>query len=561
MKTQPSPWQIASIIGSVWGAFEIVAGSLLHNLAVPTVAGTVLSALGVVIMVTGARVFGGKGIFWRSALVCAALKTVSPSPVILSPMIGITLEGLLMELGTLLLGNGIAGYLLGGGLAVLSILGFKLVRLIMIYGTDLVEAYRSVFSFAFSNEVLSTKGYLIPILILVLIYLAIGAFAALTGYRGGNSIRKKYDVDIIQLLPPQNRYMPTVVKGYKGGVGFLLFHIAWLIIFIFTKNYIPPVYWLSGGAIYLLLCLYRYGRVRRLMSRPTFWIAIVMVSILSSVFITLGKHNSFILSTEFFMQILAILIRASVVIISFSCISIELMSKGVSRHFQGKLFSPLATSYIQAHGALPQLLTTLKGGSRKIFQPIPLIERMFSQFTHQQHKAKNQHPIYIVSADRHAGKTTFIKEIIAWLENQHIPIAGFISEGLWDAQGNRSGFNLITFPQKKSQTLCDRISASWEKHESYYFNPTAVEMGKQALLNAPAGAVVIIDEVGRFELDGKLWADALSEIISRNQNPIIIAVRTPFVNEVMLKWNLSNVKIIDATTDCPEEVAKTISSV
>lgn len=560
MKSQPSPWQIASVIGSVWGAFEIVAGSLLHNLAVPMVAGTVLSALGVVIMVTGARVFGGKGIFWRSALVCAALKTVSPSPVILSPMIGITLEGLLMELGTLLLGNGIAGYLLGGGLAVLSILGFKMVRLLMIYGTDLVEAYKSVFSFAFSNEVLSTKGYLIPILIIVLIYVAIGAFAALTGYRGGNSIRKKYDVDNIQLLPPSNSYMPTVVKGYKGGIGFLLFHIAWLIIFIFTKNYISPVYWLSGGAIYLLLCLFRYGRVRRLMSRPTFWVAIIMVSILSSVFIMLGKNNALNLSSEFFMQILAILVRASVVIISFSCISIELMSKGVSRHFRGRMFSPLATSYIHAHSALPQLITTLRGGSRKIFQPIPLIERMYSQFTHQHTKNGHPLPVYIVTADRHAGKTTFIKEMIAWLENQPVAIAGFISEGQWDSQGNRSGFNLITLPERKSQTLCDRISKTWVKQESFYFNPAAIEMGKQALLTAPKGAVIFIDEVGRFELNGELWADALTEIITRNQNPIIMAVRSTFVNDVITKWNLTNATIIDATTHCPEVVAKTLSA-
>ena len=145
MKQPNNPWQVATIIGSVWGAFEVVAGSLLHNLAIPMAAGTILSAMGVMIMVTGARVFGGKGIFWRSALVCAALKTVSPSPVILTPMIGITLEGVVLEAGVVMLGNNLAGYLLGGGLAVLSILGFKLVRLIMIYGTDLVEAYKSVF--------------------------------------------------------------------------------------------------------------------------------------------------------------------------------------------------------------------------------------------------------------------------------------------------------------------------------------------------------------------------------------------------------------------------------
>lgn len=555
MKQQSNPWQVATIIGSVWGAFEVVAGSLLHNLAIPMAAGTILSALGVMIMVTGARVFGGKGIFWRSALVCAALKTVSPSPVILTPMIGITLEGLLMEFGVILLGQNLWGYILGGGLAVVSILGFKLVRLIMIYGTDLIEAYRSVFSFAFSNEFLSSKGYLIPILLIVALYLALGAFAALTGYRSGNALKENFKRKNIQIIPPNNQYKPSIVKGYKGGLGFLIFHIVWLAAFIFSKNQIPTLFWYAGGVAYIILCVFRYGRIRSLLSRPTFWLIIVMVSVLSSVFIVLGKNGTLTLSLELFQNISAIFIRASVVIISFSSISIELMSKGVTRHFRGKAFAPLASSLSSAHNSLPHLIEKLKGFRSGNLKPTPIIEGMFSQFLEETYQQVVP-SVFIVTANRHAGKTTFIKEMIAFLESKNQPIYGFYSEGFWDSNGERAGFNLITLPEKKSTPLCDKISTHWQPFGSYNFNPDAIKLGFEQLENAPEGTIVFIDEIGLFELEGKIWANALTNILSRGKNPIVVSIRRTFIEDAKEKWLLEKAVIIDATVECPEKVAQ-----
>jgi nucleoside-triphosphatase THEP1 len=559
MKQPINPWQTATIIGSVWGAFEIVAGSLLHNLAIPMAAGTILSALGVMIMVAGARVFGGKGIFWRSALVCAALKTVSPSAVILTPMIGITIEGLLMEVGVLLLGQNLFGFMLGGGLALLSILGFKLFRLIMIYGTDIIEAYQSVFSIVFSNEYFSQKGYLIPIAIIVTIYLAIGAFVAFTGYKGGNAIKRRFEDKNIQLIPNLDSYKPLMKHGqYKGGIGFLIFHVVWLVAFISLKNFANPYYWLSAGIIYVLLTIFRYGRIRKLLSRPTFWISILLVSFLSGLFITIGKSEVLSLNNQLFDNIFSIFIRATVVLISFSCIGIEAMSKGVSRYFKSAYFAPLSKSFAHAHGSLPSLLSELKTNYKSFYQPLPLIEGMFTQFTDIKSKVDNLPKVLIVTADKQAGKTTFLKEMIAHLEHSQIPYFGFIAEGLWDENNQRSGFNLVTLPERKEIPLCDKVTSEWLQYDPYYFNPAALSLGKNLLTNAPEGAVIFIDEIGRFELNGNLWSDALTNILNKHNNPIVISVRKIFVEEVKVKWNLTNALVIDATVDCPEDIAQLI---
>jgi nucleoside-triphosphatase THEP1/uncharacterized protein YneF (UPF0154 family) len=513
--------------------------------------------LGVIILVSGVRVFGGQGVFWRAALVCAALKTVSPSPVILSPMLGITIEGLLMELGVLLAGTNIIGYAIGGGLALLSVLAFKLFRLIMIYGVDIIEAYKSIFNIPILSGITESKSYLIPVILFILIYFIIGAFAAYTGYKGGNRIKSKINVDNIRLIKQANGFKPLNPSGYKGGVTFLLFHIAWLTVFIFIKNYVNPIYWLSGGILYLMLCLLRYGRVRQLMSRPTFWITIIIISAISSVFIQLGKDGSSIQVYKILENSLIILVRASVVLVAFACISIEMMSKGVSRHFGNSKFLPLAKSYNQAHHALPHLLATLKKDSRKVFQPIPLIEKMFTHFTYESNSAY-PNKIFIITGDRQSGKTTFMKEMVALIEKEEIPLAGFIAEGLWDNNQQRSGFNLVTLPKKESILLCDRTTKEWLQFHSFFFNPTAIRLGKNALQNTQANAVVFVDEIGKFELEGKLWADDLSTLLSTHNGPIVLSIRNIYIDEVKQRWNLTNVIVVDASTECPEDICKQI---
>ncbi len=547
-----SSWQKATIIGSVWGAFEIVAGSILHNFAIPTVAGIVLSALGVFVMVSGARVFGGKGIFWRSALVCAALKTVSPSPVILSPMIGITLEGFLMEFGVLALGQNIAGFILGGGLALLSVLGFKLVRLIMIYGSDIVTAYQSVFTLSFSDNFLQSNGYLLPILLLTLFFVAIGAMAAYSGYFGGNTIKERFEGQSIMLLPTDNSYKPKVVHGYKGGIGFLLFHIIWLTVFVTLKGIIPTYYWLWGGVIYILLSVFRYGRIRKLISRPTFWIVILSVSLISTFFIQIGKNGSLTFNQDFLIYSFTIFLRATVVIIAFACINIELKSKGVSRHFQNSMFTPLANSYAQAHEALPSLISTFKQERHRILKPLPIVELMYSHFTNS--NQTNQQHIFIISAERMGGKTTFMMKVIELLKNSGIEFNGFVAEGLVDESGKRIGFNLLNVKTNSSIPLCDKVSTQWEQYGSYFFNPKAVEEGNRILSEVKENEIVFIDEIGIFELEGKLWANAFTKLLSKSNNQLVVSVRKDFLKPISDKWNLSNPKVIDVNRTNPTEL-------
>ena len=133
-------WRKAAVLGSIWAASEIVLGSFLHNVRAPF-SGEILTAIGIAVLVAGHRLWPERGLLWRAGIVCAIMKSISPSAVLLGPMIAIAMEGLLVEAGIRLPGAGRAGYIIGGGLAMTWALAQKAANLLLFYGPDTVKIY------------------------------------------------------------------------------------------------------------------------------------------------------------------------------------------------------------------------------------------------------------------------------------------------------------------------------------------------------------------------------------------------------------------------------------
>jgi nucleoside-triphosphatase THEP1 len=297
-----------------------------------------------------------------------------------------------------------------------------------------------------------------------------------------------------------------------------------------------------------------------MLSKPTFLVVILIVSVVSSITISLGSNEGLRSIQQIMLHGLTIFVRASVVIISFTCIGIELMSKGVSRHFSFKSFASFAHSYQFAHQSLPKLLKDLKLSKGQVHKPMPLIERLFAHFAHTNQSEAMRPKVVIITGDKHSGKTTFVKEMIAHLVNSGVQCTGFFAEGLWQDDGKRASFNLVTLPQNIVIPLSNRENTSWEQHGLFRYNPEALAVGKQLLENATRDSIIFIDEIGKQELDGLIWADAFENVLHRNTNTIVITVRKSFLEDVVDKWHLNHALVVDATTDCPEEIAKTMVS-
>src|SRR4030042_2997302 len=183
-------WIKASITGTIWAASEIVLGSFLHNLRVPF-SGNILTAIGLIILISISYIWTEKGLFWRAGLICALMKTMSPSVVIFGPMIAIFSEAILLEFSVLLLGRTLAGYLIGAMLAMSWNLFQKIANYIIYYGANIIEVYNNLLKLAQKQLNIQTDIVWLPIIILLIIFALFGLFAGVIGIITGRKMLKQ----------------------------------------------------------------------------------------------------------------------------------------------------------------------------------------------------------------------------------------------------------------------------------------------------------------------------------------------------------------------------------
>ena len=175
-----SVWLKASVVGSTWASIEIIFGSFLHNLKIP-LSGAILSFISVWILISFLQIWKENGLVLRAGIICALLKSISPSAFILGPMIGIFSEALLIELFILIFGKNLFGYLFGGAFAVLSSLLHKVVSLLILYGFNLVKILSDLYSFAVKQIKLEHLSPVYLILVITAIYIITGMVGAVVG--------------------------------------------------------------------------------------------------------------------------------------------------------------------------------------------------------------------------------------------------------------------------------------------------------------------------------------------------------------------------------------------
>jgi len=544
-------WQKAAIVGSLWGAFEIVAGSFIHNLALPLIAGTILSFIGVVIVIAFQSQWKESGVIWRAAIICAALKSISPSAVILTPMIGITLEGLLLELGVVLFGSNIAGFILGGGLAILSVLVFKIVRFIMVYGQGVVEAYNNVYGMAAIQLGFKEEGAWWPVVVIAVIYFIIGVAASIVGLMAGRRL-KQSAIDLSDFEDFKDNTEMLGEQNLFKALSIPIIYLVLLVIYLSIQFYLNFYLSISLALLFIVYSYFRYQKVRAIMGKLGFWFPIFILSFIIPIL-------SFKAITDFKWVFDGgkIFFRAAFVIIAFTAIGIELGSSRIKGLFVNGRFETLYRATSLAFTTLPGYIAHLKGMKFEAKRPEEFISHFVNEALSGNTKsAKRVYPVFIVTADRGGGKTTFVKEVIALLDERKLSFSGFYAEGFWDSNRIRTEFNMITLPNKSNYKLCDTNTSIWPLKGRFHFNPDAIHLGNDLVLSTPPKSLIVMDEIGVMELNGDVWASTLTTILKRNQNPVLITVRKHFLDDIRNKWNLNDAIVFDATVSCPEDVLK-----
>ncbi|NQU34941.1 MAG: hypothetical protein HQ521_17070 [Bacteroidetes bacterium] len=163
--------------------------------------------------------------------------------------------------------------------------------------------------------------------------------------------------------------------------------------------------------------------------------------------------------------------------------------------------------------------------------------------------------VIIITGNKGEGKTTKLQRVVKLLKKENISMSGFSAYAdLID--GDRNGYTLVDIVSSKSIILCvNEPCSTYEKIGRFYFNPLAIKFGQKLLNTNPfEKTLIVIDEVGPFELQNKIWHDSLLHQLGIPQNIILLIVRTKLVDEIIKKFNIGNANIHTLSGDDMEIV-------
>jgi nucleoside-triphosphatase THEP1 len=558
-------WLKAAVLGCLWASSEIVLGSFLHNLHVPF-SSIFLTSIGIILLVSISFKWKDKGLIWRSGLICALMKSVSPSAVIFGPMIAILSEALLLELSVRFIGKNMVGFLIGSLLAMSWNFIQKIANYLIFYGFNIVDLYESMIKFAEKQLHMHFDTVWMPIIVLWIFYLFFGIVSAGIGiYIGKTALDKS-----IPMLSSDKNRMADIksrrnIPETNYSLLWLTFNFLGMILVLLLMNFTGTVWWLSTGAIVITIWAVRYTSALRPLMKPKFWIFFVAITMLSSFLFARFQSNEFTL-TDGLLIGLQMNFRAAMMIVGFSVVGKELSNPVIRNFFIRTSFRQLPLALEIAFETLPFVIANLPPVKDVFRKPVGAIRQIVAQSEFWLEKValtmKKKSNVIIITGEIGSGKTSLISEIAIRLKENGIKTGGIIAPAVYE-NGTKKGYNLLALSTDRKMPLSQTdVLEGVARVGKYFFLLEAVEFGCDALSVARNldSQIVLIDEIGAWELQGQGWASSLNELIINCEMPLVITVRKSFLDLVVENWMLQNPLIIEAknasTVEAFDEIVK-----
>ena len=516
-------WRKAAVLGSLWAASEIVLGSFLHNARVPF-SGEFLTAIGIAILLAGHRLWPERGLLWRTGLVCAAMKSVSPSAVIFGPMVAISMEGLLAETGVRLLGGNPAGYLLGGGLAMSWALAHKVANLLIFYGPDTISIYLRGVEWVRLRCGFGPGNSWAPLILMFAGYFLAGAAAAAAGMRAGKEKASACAASSVRPAAKSPGGHDNPVHSYSAAS--LILHILFVSAVMSAGRKIPAAVMLAGAGVYAYVCARFYPRAGSLLKRSGVWAGVLTASLAAG--FMLGSAEA-----GFYMAL-----RAFILTLGFAAIGCELMNPSIRRQLErlggGVFFETLEYAF----NALPGIIAGLPSGRDFARRPLAVLGGTVARAPFLL-DSLGRPPVFIITGAHGSGKSELVMKLAELLRAGGKKPGGICAAGLWE-NGRRSGFDLINLYSGARTALCRRGPGGGVRAGEFRFFEEGLAAGLSALSSGGLSDAdaIFIDEVGFLELDGGGWAAPLRELSSGGMPPLVLVVRDYLIEKVAVSFDL-----------------------
>ena len=549
-------WIKASILGTIWASSEIVLGSFLHNLRIPF-SGNILTAIGLIILISASYQWNERGLFWRAGIICALLKTMSPSAVIFGPMVAIFSEAVLLEISVRILGKTIPGFIVGSILAMSWNLFQKIINFIIFYGYNIVEVYTNLMQFAQRQLNLKVDAVWAPIVLLLIMYALFGSVSALVGIKTGRKLASSTAPSRITLKSEKTNGIPKKKDpDFSYSLAWLIMNILFLAGTFLLPGKINFGLWIILSATVATTWAIRYKRALRQLVRPGLWLFFVIIT-MGTTFVFSRLHSETLPVTDAILVGVEMNVRAIILIMGFSVLGTELYNPKIRAFLARGYFKQLPPALELSLESLPSMIAAVPDLKTTLKNPVQVIHQLMlhaeSRMSEIRQNFNNNPDIFIITGKIGSGKTTCIKKLTEKLKSENISVGGFYSSRMME-NGETTGYMIVDISSGHKEKLLDiNNNGHQKKVGNYYIREEAIERGNLALQQTNA-QLMVIDEVGKLELNGGGWAEMLGKLLVSRQNQLLISIRKEVLNEVINKWKINPVMIYDTAENNDEKL-------
>lgn len=552
-------WLKAAVLGATWAASEIILGSFLHNLRVPF-KGNILTAIALILLITASFKWKDKGLFWRSGLICALMKTMSPSAVIFGPMMAIFAEAVLFDLSVRFIGRNTLGFIVGAALAMSWVLFQKTFKLLLYYGSNIVEMYENLLVYIEKQIGIESDMFWLPLLVLLGVYAVFGIFTAIVGIRIGKTISNtssQFDFNIAVTAEDNQR---KVKAEFPHSILWLILSFLALVFSLLLIGQADWYLWLPASVVLLVLWVLRYKRGMRQLSKPKFWISFALLTILAAVLVTAvnGSESSWI---DGLWMGLEMNVRAAIVIVGFSVLGTELYNPIIRNYLAKSAYKQASVALELAFETLPYVIGQLPDARTFLSQPGKVIQLLMHHAEYRLNELNTglDIKVVIISGGVESGKTTFLRKLSEELNNSGKSVCGFISPRILDGTRtvgysieNIASGELLPFLQETKMEVNEETKSIGK----YSINSETECKAKQILNDAlvEGADIIMVDEVGRLELRGDGWHKELKHLLQTNTGTLVLSVRDTFIDAVIEYFEMENVEVYQVQNSSPEEI-------
>jgi nucleoside-triphosphatase len=309
-----------------------------------------------------------------------------------------------------------------------------------------------------------------------------------------------------------------------------------------------------------------YPRALARIRRPALWIELAAVMLLAGLLLGGARGGTAGMLTGLAAGA-AMILRAMLVLVGFTAISVELRNPVILSWVERRKLRGLSDAMGVAFGTLPAFMDAIaksRAGWRHPGRLATELLALASALAADGREHMRVRRTVIVIGETGSGKTTLVGDAVARLRARSLRVAGILAPGLVE-QGRRTGFDIVDLATGESAALArerDGANGPHARWSRFAFRPEGLELGQRALGPATTDAdVVVVDEVGPFELSGGGWAPALDRLAQGYEGTLLLVVRASVVDAVRVRWGSADTVVCVVSETSGEALAGRILDV